>query len=186
MPRKKAVAVAEPPAAPEVDLGEYQGLPVKALGIELPSAAGGLRDPMKVSPVLLQAGEHVFVTFELNPRKFRFDPVEEADEIIGWTLVGILSVENATFVDEDLVRDQLDEMAERVEALREAEKLAKEKAKGVQRIGGAEQLEADHSDGAHASGLVDGCPACDAERDAVESEGGTVTPIDGKSWAAGE
>lgn len=186
MSRKSAAAVVEPPEAPAIDLGSFQG-GTRDLDAEAHHRqAGGLRDPMKVSPVLLQVGEHVFVTFELNPRKFRHDPVEDDGEVVGWTLVGILGVETATFVDEDLVRDQLDEMAERVEELREAEKLAKERAKGVQRIGGAEQLEADHGDGKHADGLVDDCPACDEEADAVDAEGGTVTSIDGKARAAGE
>jgi hypothetical protein len=179
MPNRSAAAMAEPPA-PSIDLGTYQGLPVRGVGIEMPSAAGGLRDPMKVSPVLLQVGEHVFVTFELNPRKFRYDPIEEGDEVVGWNLVGILAVENATFVDEDLVRDQLDEMAERVEAMREAEALEKEKAKGIRRIGGAEHLSADHAEGRHSEGLVEGCPECQAEVDAEASEA-----VDGKTAAAG-
>lgn len=177
------LSVVDPPAEP-VSLGSFEGLPVLGVGIEIPNAAGGLRDPLKVDPLILHGGDTAFATFELDTRKIRFDPVydDDTDELRGWTRVHVLAVANATFIDEELVRDQLDEMAERVAERKEAEQLAKEKAKGVQRIGGADQLAADHADGQHADGLVPGCADCDDEAAAKAAEG----RVDGKTAAAGE
>lgn len=166
MPKRRADPVPEE----KVDLGEYKGYPVLAVGIELPGAAGGLRDPLRTAPMLLQPGEHVFATFECDPHKFRYDPIKVDDALIGWTLVHVLNVVNATFIDEELVRDHLDEMARRVAERKEADRLAKESKEGVQRIAGVERLVADHTDGLHAEGLVDDCPRCDEEKLAAEAE----------------
>lgn len=157
-------------AEPEkADLGEFEGLPVLAVGIEIPSAAGGLRDPLRVDPLVLHGGDRAYATFELDTRKIRFDPVEVDDNLIGWTRVHVLGVESATFVDEELVRDQLDEMKRRVEERKAEEEAAKRRESGIVNLDDAIH-EKDHAAGRHGDGLVKGCPSCDSEVAAAEAE----------------
>lgn len=160
-----------PPADVQADLGSFEGLPVLEVGSEIPSAAGGLREPLKVAPLILHGDDVAFATFELKAGKIRHDPVynKDDDTLKGWRRVHVLVVLTATFVDEELVREQLDEMAARVTERQEAERLAKEKAKPQQRIEPAIH-EKDHEQGRHASGLVADCPACEAEQDAADAE----------------
>lgn len=153
---------------PKSALGEFEGLPVLAVGIELPGAAGGLRDPLRVDPLILHGGDTAFATFELVTNKVRFDPVKVDDVLIGWTRVHVMGVENATFVDEELVRDQLDEMARRVAERKEAEEAAKRRESGTPNLDDA-LYEKDHAAGRH-SELVKGCPDCDAEQTAADAE----------------
>jgi hypothetical protein len=163
VPRKKKEK------APTSALGEFEGLPVLAVGIELPGAAGGLRDPLRVDPLILHGGEQAFATFELVTNKVRFDPVKVDDVLIGWTRVHVMGVENATFVDENLVRDQLDEMARRVAERKEADEAAKRRESGNVNLDDALH-EKDHAAGRHSDGLVQGCPECDAEQTAADAE----------------
>lgn len=163
MARKKKVE------APKSALGEFEGLPVLAVGIELPGAAGGLRDPLRVDPLILHGGDTAFATFELVTNKVRFDPVKVDDALIGWTRVHVMGVENATFVDENLVRDQLDEMARRVAERKEAEDAAKRKESGNVNLDDA-LYEKDHAAGRHADALVAGCSECDLEQTAADAE----------------
>ena len=162
MPRKKKEE------APKSALGEFEGLPVLAVGIELPGAAGGLRDPLRVDPLILHGGDTAFATFELITNKVRFDPVKVDDVLIGWTRVHVMGVENATFVDEELVRDQLDEMARRVAERKEAEEVAKRRESGNVNLDDALH-EKDHAAGRHTE-LVQGCPECDLEQTAADAE----------------
>jgi hypothetical protein len=176
MPSKTAAVV-----EPEVEaLGTFEGLPVLGVGIEIPNAAGGLRDPLKIDPLILHGGEEAFATFQLATVKIRFDPVNGDDDALrGWTRVHVLAVTNATFIDEELVRDQLDEMAERVEERRQAEALEKERAKGIRRLDFSGPIGEAHAAGEHTE-LVEGCGECDAEQRAVAAEA-----VDGKTAAAG-
>jgi len=162
VPRKKKET------APASALGEFEGLPVLAVGIELPGAAGGLRDPLRVDPLILHGGEQAFATFELVTNKVRFDPVKVDDALIGWARVHVMGVENATFVAEDLVRDQLDEMSRRVAERKEAEEAAKRRETGNVSLDDAIH-EKDHAAGRHTE-LVAGCPECDAEQTAADAE----------------
>lgn len=167
-------------AEPSVDLGYFEGLPVLGVGIEIPNAAGGLQDPLKVDPLILHGGDVAFATFELDTRKIRFDPQYNGDdELIGWTRVHVLKVANATFIDEELVRDQLDEMAERVAERKEADELAKERKKGIRRLNFSGPIGEAHARGEHTE-LVEGCGECDSEERAAREEA-----RDGKSQAAG-
>lgn len=165
---KKAQA---PPAEPDAVLGTFEGLPVLEVGIEIPSAAGGLREPLKVAPLILHGDDVAFVTFEFKAGKIRHDPIYNKDDgtLKGWRRVHVLVVLASAFVDEELVRDQLDEMARRVAERQEAERLAKEKAKPQQRIEPAIHSK-DHEQGRHAEGLVTDCPECEAEQAAADAE----------------
>lgn len=166
MARKKKAEAIGP------SLGEFEGLPVSGVAIIIPSVAGGLVEPMKVQPVVLHAGDEAFITFHLRAGEIRHRPIYSKDDdetILGWTRIQRMDVLNATFVDEELVRDQLDEMSRRVAERKEAEEAAKRKETGNVNLDDALH-EKDHAAGRHSEGLVAGCSECDAEQTAADAE----------------
>lgn len=162
--------------APNVPtLQDFEGLPVVEAGIEIPGAAGGLREAMRIDPQTFHKGEQTFVVLECKVGKVRFDPID-ADYLDGpQRRVHVFTVTNATMVDGELVKVQLADQAERI-------RLAKEAEAGVMRLPMDDEGEHGlaHARGEHASGLVDGCPVCTAELDALDREASTPTPINGR------
>lgn len=154
-----APALRDALAAPLVDLSPFEGLPVRRSAIEIPGAAGGLRDAMKIDPQEFHKGERVFVVLECEVAKIRFDPIDKAEPAGDQARVHVFNVEAATIVDESLVKQQLDEQRERIEA-------AKRHASGAVNLDDhVDQLVAEHEAGEHAPDLVDGCPTCEEEKD---------------------
>lgn len=171
-------------------LDPFEGLPVSSAGMEIPGAAGGLREAMKLDPVQLHKGQRVIVVLDTTVDKIRFDPLKDSD---GWKRVHVLAVEQGLIaaVSGGDDGDELDggEAAQFIDRLlteqRARLKEARDKydndlrrAKGQFTIE-EEALETEHADGQHAGELRDGCPSCDAERDAAEAEqGGSFDPED--------
>lgn len=164
----------DPATVPDRNLTPFEGKDVLSAAIEIPNAAGGLREAMRIDPQEFHHGDKRYVVLELDCKKVRFDPVANTN---GLDRVHVFSAVAATFVDEDLVREQLDEQARRIEAARVAE----EQAKGIHRIPfekdgeeapEAEVLTTQHNAGVHADGLRDGCPLCQAEVEAEAKEKG--------------
>lgn len=166
------------PAPVTPTLSDFEGLPVVEAGIEIPGAAGGLREAMKIDPATFHKGEQVFVVLECRVGKVRFDPID-ADYLDGpQRRVHVFVVTGATMVDGDLVRTQLTDQAEKI-------RLAKEAAQGVTRLPYTDDefVHAQaHAAGEHADGLVASCPVCETERVAVEAEAeqDAPTPIAGR------
>jgi hypothetical protein len=161
------------PATPT--LSDFEGAPVEEAGIEIPGAAGGLRDAMKIAPQEFHKGEKVYVVLECRVGKVRFDPIDKDDLDGPQRRVHIFAVDGATMVDGDLVRSQLADQAERI-------RLAKESEAGIQRLPYDDEGEHGlaHARGEHAGGLVDGCPVCAAETDAEEAERNEPASIVGR------
>src|SRR5436190_23993180 len=104
-----------------VKLSDFAGLEVTSSSIEIPNAAGGLRDALKVDPVELHKGDVVYVVLECEVAKVRFDSTDK-DQLDGpQERVHVFRATNATLVDKSLVADQLAAQADRVAAAKELE-----------------------------------------------------------------
>ncbi len=158
-----------------MELQDFEGKAVTEVGIEIPGAAGGLRDAMKIDPEQFRQGDQVFVVLHCDVTKIRFEPVDKEDPTGPQRRVHVFGVEGATMVDGDLVRTQLDEQAERILKAKEAER-------GISRLPYDDEGEFGlaHARGEHQDGLAEGCPVCDLERDAVAAEAEEPTPIKGR------
>lgn len=143
---------------PDTDtLAPFEGSPVRQAGIEIPGAAGGLREAMKIDPQEFHKGERVFIVLECVVGKVRFDPIDKTAPDGDQRRVHVLDVEGATIVDESIVREHLDAQAERLEAAGRART-------GARTFDDVDLVE-EHATGAHAEeGYVDACPECAAER----------------------
>lgn len=137
-------------------LPDFEGRPVVGVGIEVPGMGGGLRDALTIDPVVFHYGDTVHLVVRARVGKLRFDPVKDAGQAV--RRVHVLDVDEAAIVSADAVADMLEKQA-----------LAIEEARGLQRLPFDEMSE-QHEAGEHASGLVDGCPACDEEAALAESE----------------
>lgn len=123
--------------APEAPtLTPFEGKAVKRVGIEMPSAAGGLREALKFEPVELHMGEEGYMLVHWSVGKVRFDPTDKSDvEASDLQRVHVLDVKGVTLVaDEEWAKRQIAEQNRRIQ-------VAREKAKGV------EPLAADGVDG---------------------------------------
>lgn len=74
-----------------------------------------------------------------------------------------LSAVGATIVEAGLVESVLAQQADRI-------RKAKEDAAGVRRIPFGDELQDAHERGEHADGIVESCPDCEAEVEALEAE----------------
>lgn len=145
--------------APTTILGTFEDENVVRLGIEIPNASGGLNDALEVDPRLLKRGDRVQIVHDCVVVKIRYEPADKTKpEVLGEVRrVAVLHADNATFMDSEDVRAQLEAQAVRIE-----------EARGVIRLPTAE-VEA-HERGEHASGLVESCPACANEKALAEAE----------------
>jgi hypothetical protein len=155
-------------------LDPFEGQPVLSVGIEIPGAAGGLRDALKIDPVQLRHGEKAYVLLETTTDKIRFDPDKDED---GWKRVHVLAVEQGMLVDADLVADHLATQRARIAEAHAQAALEKRREAGEFTLDEAALDEA-HDNGDHASGLVPGCPQCDHEAalEAAENESPKAAP----------
>ena len=112
-------------AVPDLDaveaLSPFEGRDVVSTGVEMPGAAGGLRAALEVDPAEWHHGEVVHVVLECRVAKVRFDPRKGAEDRL--ERVHVLGVENATTVEEKLVRKVLDQQAKRIEEARGIQQL---------------------------------------------------------------
>lgn len=125
----------------EGDLTPFEGKPVTAVGLEIPGAAGGLRDALEVEPIELHHGGDCVLVLDLSVVKVRFDPANKKDPEQGLRRVHVTSVEGATFIDREVVQAALDAMKSKIEARKEQEA-------GVRRLTGtAPDIEQHYEDG---------------------------------------
>lgn len=144
---------------PAAELSTFEGKPVLSTGIEIPGAAGGLRESLAVDPFEGHKGQRVLVLLETTVDKLRFDPVKDTD---GWKRVHILAVDLGMVVDPQDVEAMLAAQRERI-AAHKAE--AEAEAKGMETITYPtdEELHTAHEAGEHADLAITGCVDCQNE-----------------------
>lgn len=151
--------------ADNAHLSPFEGKQVLQVGIEIPGAAGGLRDAVKIEPQEFTHGERVFVAMECIVVKVRHEPIDKEEPDGAQRRVHVFGVEGATIVEESVVGSHIADQVERI-------RRAKEEASGILRLRTTDELDREHTRGEHTD-LVPGCPECDAEADSVESESDT-------------
>lgn len=150
---------------PEIPtLSPFEGSAVVAAKIEIPDAAGGLRDAMAISPVELHHGDEGLIVLRYRVKKVRFDPADKDDESGELVRVHVFKTLEAMFFEDS-------ELEERVRSNALSVKLAVEKLAGkLSLLDDAEPDEDDteraaelvkaHDMGLHPHVLVEGCSAC--------------------------
>lgn len=114
---------------------------------------------MKTEPVILHAGDTVYVVLECEVGKITHVPVTDGE---GWKRIHQLKAGVATIVDETSVKAAIDVQRERIERANEAEN-------GVRRL--PTILEDEHRRNEHAFlSPVDGCPLCNPTGSSSDDE----------------
>lgn len=162
-------------------LEPFEGIDVLSAGVEMPNAAGGLREALDLAPRELHHGEEGYMVLHWKVRKVRFDPVKDED---GLQRVHVLDVDQAAFTDDERVIKRLAEQATEISRRRAQQELDEARAAGADdnTLDGTRDaddseddiavvLQRQHAAGAHRDGLRPGCADCDSEKAAVEEEG---------------
>lgn len=159
-----------------VVLNPFEGKQVLASAIEIPNAAGGLREAMKIDPNEFHHGDKRYVVLEIDCAKVRFDPIPNTEAL---TRVHVFNAAAATFVDADLVVEHLEKQKARIA-------LAKDEESGQQRTPTDAELDLEHFAGKHADGLVDGCPSCGTEVAAEDKEAREAKAAENRAKTEGD
>jgi len=138
-----------------VKLTAFEGREVASAKIEIPNAAGGLREAMKFEPREWQHDEEFTIVMKVRVRKVRFDEIKDTNAL---TRIHVLDALEAAFIDDESVEAALIDQRERIQR-------AKEEEAGVQRLPTDEELHDQHQRGNHFT-IVDGCVDCAEEEDA--------------------
>lgn len=102
-------------------LSDFEGLEVRAVGVEMPGAAGGLREAMKFDPVELHKGEEVYVVLKGVVNKIRLDPIVKDDLTGPQRRVHILIVSEAALIDPEYVEEHMAAQRAKIQAAKDAE-----------------------------------------------------------------
>lgn len=145
---------------PVTDLGTFDGKQVLSTSVAVTNAGDGLSQAMKIDPQLLHLGQKHVLVMECEVAKVRFDPIKDTDAV---QRVHVLRAGTATLIDHSVVEDVLAVQREKIERAKEAEA-------GIARLPSDHELRAEHILGGHADGLVDDCPLCMEEVDALRAE----------------
>lgn len=103
------------------DLGSFEGRDVLQATVAVTNAGDGLSKALGVDPDQLALGEAVYVVLECEVAKITHSPIKDTH---GVTRIHTLRAGSATLVDEELVRQHLDEQQRRIE-----------ESQGVHRLG---------------------------------------------------
>lgn len=93
-------------------LGRFDRREVIKSTIAVTNAGDGLSKAMSVDPQAMDLGDKVYVVLECEVAKVTFTEIDDTKKL---ARNHTLRAGGATLVDEDLVRDHLDSMAERIE-----------------------------------------------------------------------
>lgn len=115
MPAKKK----KQPLPEATNLSNFENLEVVASAIEIPGAAGGLRDAMAVEPQEFKHGERVMVVLECFVGKVRIEPILASDPHGKQRRVHIFNAETATIIDSAAVDTAIEAQKERIFKARE-------------------------------------------------------------------
>lgn len=129
----------------ETKLHDYEGNPVVVSKIEIPDAAGGLRDALAVDPIELAYRDEGYLVLHWRVKKIRHEPAGKDHSDDELARVHVLTTLNAAFIEEDQVGAYVRESADRV-----AKKI--EELKGIQRLD--DHLEQDELDAQRFEELV--------------------------------
>jgi hypothetical protein len=100
------------PTKPKNPLGRFDGREVIKSTIAVTNAGDGLSKAMGVDPSAMDLHDKVYVVLECDVSKVAFTEVDDTAKL---ARNHTLKAGAATIVDEDLVRDHLDAMAQRIE-----------------------------------------------------------------------
>lgn len=100
-------------------LSKFEGLQVTASGVEMPGAAGGLREAMKVDPAELHHGQEGFIVLHFQVSKVRHEPIVKG-ETEPLRRVHVLQVDEAAFIDAELVEEHMATQRAKIKAAKDA------------------------------------------------------------------
>src|SRR5690242_10342579 len=96
------------------DLGKFEGKAVRQSSITIPNVSGGLNEGMKIEPQMIKQGERRWAVMELVCRDVDFKPIDASDPAGDQKRQHVMIAEVVTFVDQDLVAEQIEKQKARI------------------------------------------------------------------------
>lgn len=128
----------------ETELTAFENKTVIRTAIEIPSAAGGLRDALRVAPIEIEHGQRTCVVLDGPVVKVRYDeaPAKEVEDRglptgdgqIYLVRVHVLGTDGAAIIDRDLVAPVLDETKRRVAERKAEDQRRREQDAGIMNL----------------------------------------------------
>jgi hypothetical protein len=98
-------------------LGEFEGSPITATGVEIRNAAGGLNESLKVDPMVKHQGDTVYVLLRCDVTGVNFKPVkDEEGEVMR---VHVMRATDVTLADGPDMVDLIDRQRARIQKSRD-------------------------------------------------------------------
>lgn len=145
-------------------LPDYNGRPVVRTAIKITNAGDGLSKGLAIDPQVLDISQTHYVVLECVVDSHEHDRIIAQGNDTGLLVLNqVLVAGTGTLIDADVVKEAIAQQAEKIER-------AKDAAAGRAKLPYPDELQKQHADGAHADGLIEGCPDCDAETAAAKSE----------------
>lgn len=101
------------------ELKTFEGHPVTEVGVEMPNAAGGLQDAMKLDPVEMEIADEGFIVLAYQVKKVRHEPIDKDDYEGPLRRVHVLHVTEAALIDGDVVQGHMESERERIKKLKD-------------------------------------------------------------------
>lgn len=147
------------------DLPTFEGDAITELGMSIPGAGGGFREPLAMDPSLVALmapvtkGDVIYVVLELVKANVHMDPAKGGE---GWKRVDIFDVNGVAVVDGDLVSEVINDQRSRVDAAKQAIEDAKPiRQLRVDEAGDVHGAAAEAVDAKNGNGKKKGTPAAD-------------------------
>lgn len=163
-------------------LGEHKGRKILGQSIIMRKTGDGLSKSVKVDPVEIEQGDTVYVLYEAQCIDVHHPPEKRHDPGFGGVYeVPVLDAGTATIVDEAFVGDLLKQQADRNvrwEAEQHGQAELRDQALIADHDSGAHDefvdhcprclVLRDHDEGKHEKRRKQGCPACEAAKEAAD------------------
>jgi len=164
-----------------MDLGTHEGRPILGQKIKMRKTGDGLSQAVKVDPIKVIAGDVVYVLYKAVVTDVTHPPEKRHDPAFGGVYeVPDLDAQTATFVDVELVGEMIAAQEER-NTRYEAEQRSQSELRDTSLIDAHEAGDhdgfvehcplcltvKDHDEGKHEKRRKQGCPECEAEKEAA-------------------
>lgn len=160
------------PTDDDLDLGSFEGDTISRATIKVTGAGDGLSEAMKIETRKLHKRDEVYVVMRCRVTAVGFEDILVKGDPVGTARVHKLKAQEAVIVEDEHVAALLATHAERIAEVKEQERLARERERGVRTLDDGAILLA-HAEGEHDSEPVEGCEVCEriAADEAEEGDG---------------
>lgn len=120
---------------------DFEGTEVSSSTAVVRKTGDGLSEEMHFAPFVVHKGEKRFLVLEVECTDIGHPWLDKKDHDKGAARKHIFDAGVGFFLDDDIIREAAERQRERIAEFREAERIAKEQAKGIFQFGAEDEEE---------------------------------------------